>query len=90
MVTLALPAPALAVAVPDVALTAEEALAELELDSVFFSSFEHPDSPATRTAAPATATTKPRFTDFSFVEVIRRSAGPSEKVWDGNSGQCSE
>jgi len=36
MVTLAVPAPALAVAVPEVALTAEDALAELELDSVFF------------------------------------------------------
>jgi hypothetical protein len=92
MVTFAVPAPALAVAVPEVALTAEDALAadELELDSVFLSSLEQPDSPATRTAAPATATTKPRFTDFSFVEVIRRNAGPSEKVWDGNSGQCSE
>jgi hypothetical protein len=34
------------------------------------------------------ATTNSRFTDFSFVEVIRRSAGPSEKVWGGYSQQC--
>ncbi|HMZ14753.1 MAG TPA: hypothetical protein PLS04_11510, partial [Mycobacterium sp.] len=57
------------------AVTAEVSLAadvaEL-VASVFFSSLEQPDIPATTTAAPATATTKPRFTDFSFVEVIRQ------------------
>jgi hypothetical protein len=63
-----LPAPAVAVAVPAalVVAAAEVLAAALVVDAGFFSSLEQPDSPATKTAAPATVTTNPRFTDVSL------------------------
>jgi hypothetical protein len=67
MVTLAVLAPELALGVSaalEDALAAADELDALDVDSDFLSSLEQPDRPATRTAAPATATTKPRFTEF--------------------------
>jgi hypothetical protein len=68
IVTLVLPAPAVAVAEPAalVVAAAEVEAAALVVDAGFFSSLEQPDNPATKTAAPATVTTNPRFTDVSL------------------------